>query len=239
MRSPCSWPLSAASSSISLTTPSQTEGALDTELTDVDRDDGDRAPPSRSPSRRARAGRRPAVLARIRRRPAAVARAAAGDARPPGRKHLWTRGLGSYIEYPPSYCEGTLYVNAFEGEVFAIDAQTGKIRWRRDFGGTKPSTPAIDGPAPHRELPGRHGHGTRPRARPAVVARVDVGQGESSPVVVDGLVYFGVTDGRLYAVDSATGRVRWAYATGGRINSSPSVYGPASASPRTRARSSA
>ena len=53
----------------------------------------------------------------------------------PVRKHLWTRGLGSYIEYPPSYCDGTLYVNAFEGEVFAVDAQTGKIRWRRDFGG--------------------------------------------------------------------------------------------------------
>ena len=65
----------------------------------------------------------------------------------PVRKIEWTRGLESYIEYPPSYCEGTLYVNAFEGEVFAIDATNGKIRWRRDFGGTKPSTPAIDGRA--------------------------------------------------------------------------------------------
>ena len=46
---------------------------------------------------------------------------------------------------------------------------------------------------------------------------------ESSPAVVDGIAYFGATDGRLFAVDADTGHVRWAYDTGGRINSSPSL----------------
>ena len=46
---------------------------------------------------------------------------------------------------------------------------------------------------------------------------------ESSPAVVDGVAYFGATDGRLFAVDADTGHVRWAYDTGGRINSSPSL----------------
>jgi outer membrane protein assembly factor BamB len=44
-------------------------------------------------------------------------------------------------------------------------------------------------------------------------------------VVVDGLVYFGAHDGRVFAVTSKSGRVRWAYDTGGRINASPSIYG--------------
>ena len=52
-------------------------------------------------------------------------------------------------------------------------------------------------------------------------------------------VYFGATDGRLFAVDVETGRVRWAYNTGGRINSSPSIWGTGSASPPTPAPSSA
>ena len=52
-----------------------------------------------------------------------------------------------------------------------------------------------------------------------------VRQVESSPVVVDGLVYFGSTDGRLFAVAVESGEVRWAYDTGGRINASPSLYG--------------
>ena len=43
----------------------------------------------------------------------------------PGKK-LWARGLKSYVEYPPSYCDGMLYVNTFKGDTWAIDASTGK-----------------------------------------------------------------------------------------------------------------
>src|SRR3990170_396707 len=51
------------------------------------------------------------------------------------------------------------------------------------------------------------------------------GKVESSPVVVDGTVYFGSHDGRVFAVRSDTGRILWAYYTGGRVNASPSVFG--------------
>jgi outer membrane protein assembly factor BamB len=45
----------------------------------------------------------------------------------------------------------------------------------------------------------------------------------SSPAVVDGTVYVGSTDGKVYALDAATGQVRWAYPTDGAIHSSPAV----------------
>ena len=61
----------------------------------------------------------------------------------PARKFMWTRGLESYIEFPPVYCEGDLYVNSFEGTTYALDAETGKVRWTRRVGGTLPSSPAI------------------------------------------------------------------------------------------------
>ena len=41
---------------------------------------------------------------------------------------------------------------------------------------------------------------------------------ESSPAIAEGVAYFGSTDGRLFAVDADTGRIRWAFDTGGRIN---------------------
>ena len=44
----------------------------------------------------------------------------------PARKSLWARGMGAYMEYPPSYCDGTLYVSTFAGETFALDAETGQ-----------------------------------------------------------------------------------------------------------------
>ena len=41
--------------------------------------------------------------------------------------------------------------------------------------------------------------------------------------MAEGIAFFGATDGRLFAVDADTGRIRWAFDTGGRINSSPSL----------------
>ena len=63
----------------------------------------------------------------------------------PKRKPLWARGLGEYIEYPPSYCDGVLYVNTFKGDTWAIDAETGKVIWKKVSNAPKPSTPAIAG----------------------------------------------------------------------------------------------
>jgi outer membrane protein assembly factor BamB len=45
----------------------------------------------------------------------------------------------------------------------------------------------------------------------------------SSPAWAGGTVYFGSGDGRVYAVDAASGRTRWRFETGGRVRSSPAV----------------
>ena len=143
----------------------------------------------------------------------------------PARKFTWARGLGSYIEYPPVYCEGDLFVNGFSGTTFAIDAATGRTKWTHRVGGTLPSSPAIDGP---RVLVASQ-DGTVTALSRASGRRLwqvrTAGKVESSPVVVDGTAYFGSHDGRVFAVRSDSGRVLWAYQTGGRINSSPSVFG--------------
>lgn len=43
----------------------------------------------------------------------------------------------------------------------------------------------------------------------------------SSPAVANGLVYIGAGDGRLYALNAATGIMRWSYNTGSPIDSTP------------------
>ena len=143
----------------------------------------------------------------------------------PRKPLLWTRTFGSYIEYPPSYCEGMLYVNTFEGETVALDADTGRIVWRSNVGTEKPSTPAIDGPRLIVSSKDGAVRGLSRRNGKVLWAVQTAGKVESSPAVVDGLAYFGSTDGRLFAVRSDTGHIRWAYDTGGRINASPSIFG--------------
>ena len=47
----------------------------------------------------------------------------------------------------------------------------------------------------------------------------------SSPAVVDGTVYFGSRDHKIYALDAATGEQKWAFETGSWVESSPIVVG--------------
>lgn len=47
----------------------------------------------------------------------------------------------------------------------------------------------------------------------------------SSPAVANGTVYFGSRDGKLYALDAASGEKRWQYQTGSWVDSSPAVVG--------------
>jgi outer membrane protein assembly factor BamB len=139
-------------------------------------------------------------------------------------RRFWTVGLGSYIEYPPSYCSGILYVNTFGGKTVALNSHNGTVIWQKR-GGRKPSTPAIAGP---RLIVSSHdGYVTAyNRFNGRRLWRLKVGgKVESSPVAVRRLVYFGATNGRLYCVYTRTGHVKWAYNTGGRINSSPSILG--------------
>jgi outer membrane protein assembly factor BamB len=146
------------------------------------------------------------------------------DLGPPTRP-LWARGLDGYIEYPPVYCDGLVYVNTYKkGTTYAVDSETGEIIWRRD-GGRKPSSPAIDG----RRLLVSDEDGSvtaYDRFTGRRLWRVHTGALiESSPALMAGTVYVGNRSGRVYAIDTRSGRVRWAFDTGGRINSSPTVVG--------------
>jgi outer membrane protein assembly factor BamB len=47
----------------------------------------------------------------------------------------------------------------------------------------------------------------------------------SSPAVAGGTVYYGSEDSRVYALDAATGRLRWSYTTGGGVYAGPAVTG--------------
>ncbi len=45
----------------------------------------------------------------------------------------------------------------------------------------------------------------------------------SSPVVVNGIVYFGSNDGKLYALNAVNGTKKWSFSTGGEVRSTPAV----------------
>ena len=111
----------------------------------------------------------------------------------PRSKPVWSRGMDDLMEYPPTYCNGQLYVNLEHGVTVALNAQTGKIRWRRRAGGLTVSSPALAG---DRLIVSSHA-GTVTALRRTDGKRIWQLEAdaafESSPVVVDGLAYVGAT----------------------------------------------
>jgi outer membrane protein assembly factor BamB len=147
--------------------------------------------------------------------------------RPPFEE-LWRVRGGSLLEFPPVVAYGRLYVGTNDGRFLAIEAETGEIAWRKEFGRCTAASPAVGDGVVYQPLmdpsPCRPHRQDAPGYMVALDAetgeelwRFRAGVTESSPLLVDGLLYFGSWDRKMYALDAKTGRVKWAFSTGDKI----------------------
>ena len=145
--------------------------------------------------------------------------------RPPF-KVVWSRGIGTLIEFPAVITGGVAYIGNYKGTIYALNMRDGKVIWKYDPpGGKMASSPAIvgDGLVVHgmdgivRVLDRGNGH---------LRWRFRVGSPiESSPVVQGGLDYFGAWNGRIYALDLKRRKLRWSRRSGYKITSSAAIAG--------------
>lgn len=159
----------------------------------------------------------------------------------------WKFKCSGPVVTSPVIAEGVVYVSSLGGHLYAIDQSTGTEKW--NFKSRLPiaSSAAVAGGAVYFvssagslaaldaatgkpkwvctteyerrfEAKGLHGY---PSSAQTIPDAWDIFT--SSPVVVDGKVYFGSGDGGVYAVDAATGVIQWKLATGDVVHSSPAV----------------
>jgi outer membrane protein assembly factor BamB len=145
--------------------------------------------------------------------------------RPPFRV-VWGKSLGRLIEFPAVVSDGVAYLGDFSATVRAISMRTGKSNWRHDTPGysTMASSPAVAGRTlVYHTL--RNGHvWVLDRANGHLLWSWNPGSAiESSPIVVDGVDYFGTASGELYALDLRTHQVRWSRSLGAKITSSAAI----------------
>jgi outer membrane protein assembly factor BamB len=157
----------------------------------------------------------------------------------------WVFPTGARVVSSPVWRDGTVLFGSDDGNVYAVDAATGRQRWMTHTGGPVASTPALSGDRAfavsydgrlyaldvrsgevlwkfategERRFEAKGLHGMRPSTQ-TFPDMYDVYL--SSPLVVDGLVVFGSGDGHVYAVDAATGKLAWKFATGDVVHASP------------------
>ena len=138
----------------------------------------------------------------------------------------WSFTAGSYIySSSPTVVNGIVYVGSWDKKLYALDANTGTLKWSYATGHFIYSSPAVVngivyvGSLDHNLYALDANTGTLKWSY-ATAGMIE----NSSPTVVNGLVYVGSDDGKLYALDANLGTLKWSYTTGKSItSSSPAV----------------
>lgn len=133
----------------------------------------------------------------------------------------------------PSVWNGAVYFGSGDGNIYALDANSGALKWKFQTGNVVHSSPAIsDGVlyigswdsylyALDAET-GKEKWRFKTGDDPEIHNHIGI---QSSPAVVDGVVYFGCRDAYVYAVEAVTGKQIWKFSLNGSwVNNSPAVY---------------
>lgn len=156
------------------------------------------------------------------------------DSEPSDQDHQWAteRGFESFAN-TPAVVDGTAYLGAESGYVYAVDLATGDVRWATELASFFGSPAVVDGTV----YVATHGQGTDRRpvlyaldaASGDVTWQYELGPAEhgsrsvGSVCVAHDAVFASNRRGILHAVERADGTQRWSRNTGRRI------YGAASA----------
>lgn len=119
----------------------------------------------------------------------------------------WAFKTGGRVASSPAVADGLVYVMSYDGKFYAIDAKSGEARW--SF--------ATEG---ERRFSAPHLHGGDPEAE-VVPDPFDFYL--SSPVLAQGMVYFGSGDRHVYALDARSGALKWKFAAGNVVHATPAV----------------
>jgi outer membrane protein assembly factor BamB len=145
--------------------------------------------------------------------------------RPPFRV-VWSRGMGSLIEFPAVVSDGVAYIGNAHGTIRALSMRFGSLVWRHDIPhGKLAASPAVAGPQVLVHDMDGHVWALDRRNGRLRWYRTIGSPIESSPVVWHGTDYFGTWSGRLYALNVRTHRIRWTRSLGAKITSSVAVAG--------------
>jgi len=121
----------------------------------------------------------------------------------------WKFETQGRIASTPAVRDGVVYFGSYDGAFYAVDAAAGKQKWKFDVDYERRfAAPGIHGNVP---------------ARQVIPDAWDFYQ--SSPVVEGGHVFFGSGDGNVYALEAATGALRWKFHTADVVHSSPAIAG--------------
>ena len=136
---------------------------------------------------------------------------------------VWVFVCEDEVRSTPALVDSTLFVGAYDNNLYALDAQTGKFKWKYATEGGLASSPCV--------WEDRVFIGSEDRLLYCINAQTGrivwtcptQACIRSSPRVEYNHVFFGSDDHRLYAANVQSGRVAWKFDTEGPVRSRPAI----------------
>lgn len=151
----------------------------------------------------------------------ATARPAIGTVRP-----AWVFETEDEIRSSALVRKGHVFVGSYDNNLYAINAQDGRLRWKYPTKGGVVSQPASDGRLVFFGSQDGHIYALRIRDAMLVWKIATGGPVYSSPWLAERILFVGSDDGYLYAIHTQRGEVVWRFPAGAPVRSSPVVGGP-------------
>lgn len=148
-----------------------------------------------------------------------------GEATHAGQELRWKFRVEEEIRGSVIVHDQTVFVGSYDTNLWAINANSGDLRWKFATEGGISTTPDVD-PERQTVLIGSDDgnlYSVDIRSGRVNWKLATKGPVRSSPNVIHGHVFFGSDDGVLYAVRITTGRVAWRYDAGVPIRARPLV----------------
>ncbi len=156
------------------------------------------------------------------------------DHRPPYRR-VWSIDAHDTLEFPPTVGFGHVYLAQQKGLFFALNAKTGRVRWRKSTKRCAASSPTIGQKVVYQAYmdfvpcpQGRAGASGFLIAWNAATGRTKwkfTGAPiESSPLLRGGRLYFGSWDHNVYAVNADTGKRVWSFQGDEQVNTGAAYW---------------
>jgi outer membrane protein assembly factor BamB len=159
----------------------------------------------------------------------------------------WTFKTNGPVVSSPAIANGVVFIGSLDGSLYAIDQETGQQKWKTDPTDSIASSPAVANgivyylsydralyavaadtgavkwlfaTSGERRFEAKGLHGLAPTDQ-NIADPMDVFL--SSPAVWNGRVYFGSSDGHVYAVDAKSGVLQWSFQTKDIVHASPAI----------------
>lgn len=159
------------------------------------------------------------------------------DPATPGiREPIWTFATPGEIWSSPAVSKGTIYFGSDDHFLYAVNVKTHELKWKFEAGEAVRSRPAVAEGIVYVTSDNNFLYAVDARTGglvwdfnlgDAYVPRQPVTESwdymQSSPVVVDGVVYVGSASTTFYALDARTGEEKWRFEMYSWVRSTPAV----------------